>query len=57
MSYRLIDANAIATQHPEVNDLPCIFADLPDGLNGQYYDLRWSQLQNVRAWDLEDDQK
>lgn len=40
MSYRLIDANAIAISHPEVNDMPCIYADLPDGLDGRHYDLR-----------------
>lgn len=36
MSYRLIDSNAIAITYPEVNEMPCVFADLPDGLNGQF---------------------
>lgn len=36
MSYRLIDSNAIAIKYPEVNEMPCVFADLPDGLHGQF---------------------
>lgn len=52
MSYRLIDANALATSHPEVNDMPCIYADLPNGLDDGYYDMaqgntgksRWHEL-------------
>lgn len=39
MSYRLIDANALAFDYQEVNDMPCIYADLPNGLDGGYYDL------------------
>lgn len=39
MSYRLIDSNAIAMSHPEVNDMPCIYADLPNGLDGGCYDM------------------
>lgn len=39
MSYRLIDANALAMSCKEVNDMPCIYADLPNGLDGGYYDL------------------
>jgi len=39
MSYRLINANALAPNHKEVNDMPCIYADLPNGLDGGYYDL------------------
>lgn len=48
MSYRLIDANAIAlvTLRPEVNympyiyAMPCIYADLPNGFDNGYYDMR-----------------
>ena len=40
MSYRLIDSNAIAIKHPEVNEMPCVFADLPDGLHGQFIDTQ-----------------
>lgn len=29
MSYRLINANALAAKYPEVNDMPCIYVDLP----------------------------
>jgi len=36
MSYRLIDSNAIAIKYPEVNNMPCVYADLPDGLNGKF---------------------
>lgn len=39
MSYRLVDANALALSHKEVNDMPCIYADLPHGLDDGYYDL------------------
>jgi hypothetical protein len=38
MSYRLINANEIAIKYPEVNDMPCVFADLPNGLHGQFID-------------------
>lgn len=39
MSYRLINSNEIAIKYPEVNDMPCIYADIPNGLNGDFYDL------------------
>ena len=39
MSYRLINANALAISYKEVNDMPCIYADLPNGLDGGYYDV------------------
>lgn len=51
MSYRLIDANAIASQLPEVNDMPCIYADLDKGLDGCHYDLRGAntlQAENAK---------
>ncbi len=37
MSYRLINANDIAEKYPEVNDLPCIYADIPSGLDDRHY--------------------
>ena len=40
MSYRLIDSNAIAIKYPEVNEMPCVFANLPDGMNGQFIDAQ-----------------
>lgn len=51
MSYRLIDANAIASQRPEVNYMPCIYADLDKGLDGHHYDLRGAntlQAENAK---------
>lgn len=39
MSYRLINSNEIAIKYPEVNEMPCIFADLPNGLNGKHYEV------------------
>lgn len=40
MSYRLIDSNAIAIKYPEVNEMPCVFANLPDGMNGQFINVQ-----------------
>lgn len=40
MSYRLIDSNAIAIKYPEVNEMPCVYANLPDGMNGQFIDAQ-----------------
>ena len=38
MSYRLIDANALAEKYPEVNDMPCIYADLDEnGLDNKHH--------------------
>jgi len=39
MSYRLINANTLAANCRQVNDLPCIYADLPNGLDDGYYDM------------------
>lgn len=39
MSYRLISSNDIAIKYPEVNDMPCIYADLPNGMDGEHYVL------------------
>ena len=39
MSYRLINANALAMSCKEVNDMPCIYADLPNGLDGGHYTM------------------
>ena len=55
MSYRLIDANAIAVQCPEVNDMPCIYADLDVGLDGRHHDLRGAstlQAENAKLREL-----
>lgn len=55
MSYRLIDANAIAALWPEVNDMPCIYADLSSGLDGGHYDMRESdelQRENDKLREL-----
>ena len=49
MSYRLIDSNALAIKYPEVNDMPCIFADLPNGLDGNHYDMRKSVLEDIKT--------
>ena len=43
MSYRLIDSNAIAIKYPEVNEMPCVFANLPDGIHGQFIDAQPEQ--------------
>lgn len=37
MSYRLISANQLANKYPEVNDMNCIYADLPNGLDNKFY--------------------
>lgn len=37
MSFRLIDANAIAEKYPEVNDMPCIYTDLENGLDNKFH--------------------
>lgn len=42
MSYRLIDSNNLTLKYPEVNNMPCIFADLPNGLDGKHYVLELS---------------
>ena len=39
MSYRLVDANKLAIKYPEVNDMSCIYADLPNGLDDGHYVL------------------
>lgn len=59
MSYRLIDSNALAIKYPEVNEMPCVFADLPDGLHGQFINAqperkkgRWMDCGSI--WDDED---
>ena len=43
MSYRLVDANELALVIPEVNMMPCIYADLPNGLDGKHYTLKSSR--------------
>jgi len=54
MSYRLIDANALngvisSNDYEKVLDAPCIFADLPNGLDGGHYDLQEPILDKIRA--------
>ena len=41
MSYRLIDSNAIVDKYPEVNDMPCVYADLPNGLDSRFITQQW----------------
>ena len=48
MSYRLIDANALNgvisnDDYGKVLNAPCIFADLPNGLDGEHYNLQEPQ--------------
>lgn len=43
MSYRLVDSNNLALKYPEVNDMPCIYADLPNGLDDGHYVLEPSR--------------
>ena len=52
MSYRLIDANALAMSCAEVNDLPCIYADLPNGLDGGHYDMAQGSADKSRWFEL-----
>ena len=49
MSYRLINANSIAEKYPEVNDLPCIYADIPNELDNRHYTVIpvEDQIRNV----------
>jgi len=50
MSYRLINSNALAIKYPEVNEMPCVFADLPEGMHGQFIEepIRCEQCQHSR---------
>lgn len=55
MSYRLINANTIAESYTEVHDMPCIYADLPRGLDGCHYDMRGMdelQAENAKLFAL-----
>lgn len=47
MSYRLIDSNSLALKYPEVNDMPCIYADLPDGLDNKHYQVIPEDVQTI----------
>lgn len=59
MSYRLIDSNELAEKYPEVNDMPCMYADLPNGLDGKHYDVRpvvrgkWIVVDNIHSQCME----
>ena len=37
MSYRLVNSNEIAIKYPEVNEMDCIYVDLPNGLDNEYH--------------------
>lgn len=58
MSFRLIDANAIAEKYPEVNDMPCIFVDLDDnGFDNKHHFISAGISEDdkdcyVRTWAL-----
>lgn len=46
MSYRLINANILAEKYSEVNNMPCIYANLPNGLDGKGYDvIEWDKQE------------
>ena len=47
MSYRLVDANALAIKYPDVNDMVCIYADLPNGLDGGFYTVLKLELDEI----------
>jgi hypothetical protein len=54
MSYRLIDANALNgvisnDDYEKVLNAPCIFADLPKGLDGEHYNLQEPVIDKIRA--------
>ena len=53
MSYRLIDANALNgvisnDDYEKVLNAPCIFADLPKGLDGEHYNLQEPVIDKIR---------
>ena len=54
MSYKLVDANDLVISYPEVNinSFPCIFADLPEGLNGSHYTIDEDTISRnaVKEW-------
>ncbi len=50
MSYRLINANALAANCRQVNDMPCIYVDLPNGLDGNYYVIEQSESNRESRW-------
>ena len=47
MSYRLVDANELALVIPEVNMMPCIYADLPNGMDGKHYVLEQEPCEDA----------
>ena len=57
MSYRLVNSNELAMKYPEVNDMPCIYADLPNGLDNKHYNLssrhkgRWKQISPAKIYE------
>lgn len=52
MSYRLVDANELALVIPEVNMMPCIYVDLPNGLDNRHYDLSSGHKEEEMPWYL-----
>lgn len=54
MSYRLIDSNEIAIKHPEVNDMDCIYVDLPNGLDNEYHYIDAEPIKHGRWIDAHD---
>jgi len=61
MSYRLINANALNgvisdDDYEKVLKAPCIFADLPNGLDGKHYNLQepktghWIRMKAYGKW-------
>ena len=49
MSYRLIDANML-TMYANADDAPCIYADLPNGLDGNHYIMEQPESNRESRW-------
>lgn len=47
MSYRLVNANDLAEKYPEVNDMNCIYADLPNGLDNHHYKIETDAKEKI----------
>lgn len=50
MSDRLIDANTLTISCKQVNDMPCIYADLPNWLDGNHYIVEQSESNRESRW-------
>lgn len=56
MSYRLVDANTIQIEYPKVNELPCIYVDLPNGLDNSYHFIEPVKHGHwIKLFETEDD--